>query len=315
MLSSDVSRKSILALADELYQRPRHNVGALVQRTAFSFLIFIYFALGLRDKFFAVIEEVQELAVRTKQPNLELISMSQRARLCILGGQLEEALELGDQILSRADELSLQNYLAGGGFWPQHLRGLTYLGRATEGVASWTGREGPFVAVALAAAGRRDEAQASLARATDQWRTPAFAGLEEFRAFFGVIALEVEVALRQTEPAREMLAALHLAELAPFHPIAMVGTARILGEANLLTGNAARAREAFATALQRSEAIRFRPEIALTRLDLAELLLEHYPDEREAAIEHLDFAIAEFGEMKMQPSLERALRHLGLLRA
>ena len=30
---------------------------------------------------------------------------------------------------------------------------------------------------------------------------------------------------------------------------------------------------------------------------------------------HLDFAIAEFTEMKMQPSLERALRHKGLLSA
>ena len=61
--------------------------------------------------------------------------------------------------------------------------------------------------------------------------------------------------------------------------------------------------------------LRFRPEIALIRLDLAELLLEHYPDERGAAIEHLDFAISEFREMKMQPSLERALRHRELLKA
>ena len=61
--------------------------------------------------------------------------------------------------------------------------------------------------------------------------------------------------------------------------------------------------------------MRFRPEIALTRLELAELLLEHYPDERATAIEHLDFAIGEFREMKMQPSLERALRHRGLLKA
>ena len=53
----------------------------------------------------------------------------------------------------------------------------------------------------------------------------------------------------------------------------------------------------------------------LTSLSLAELLLEHYPDERDAAIEHLDFAIAEFREMKMQPSLERALRYRGLLKA
>jgi hypothetical protein len=61
--------------------------------------------------------------------------------------------------------------------------------------------------------------------------------------------------------------------------------------------------------------LRFRPELALSRLGLAELLLEHYPDERDAAIEHLDFAIAEFREMKMQPALERALRHRGLLKA
>jgi hypothetical protein len=82
-----------------------------------------------------------------------------------------------------------------------------------------------------------------------------------------------------------------------------------------LLGRIDEARGYYAQALTVCEKVRFRPEIALIRLDLAELLLEHYPDEREAAIEHLDFAIAEFGEMKMQPSLERALRHRGLLRA
>jgi len=61
--------------------------------------------------------------------------------------------------------------------------------------------------------------------------------------------------------------------------------------------------------------MRFRPELALTRLQLAELLLEHYPDEKSEALEHLEFAIKEFREMKMQPSLERALRHKEILGA
>ena len=61
--------------------------------------------------------------------------------------------------------------------------------------------------------------------------------------------------------------------------------------------------------------MRFRPEVALTRLQLAELLLEHYPEQQAEAKEHLDFAIGEFREMKMQPSLERALRHRRLLKA
>jgi len=61
--------------------------------------------------------------------------------------------------------------------------------------------------------------------------------------------------------------------------------------------------------------MRFRPELALTRLQLAELLLERCPKERAAALEHLDFAIAEFRDMKMRPWLERALKHKEILKA
>ena len=45
----------------------------------------------------------------------------------------------------------------------------------------------------------------------------------------------------------------------------------------------------------------------MTRLQLCELLLDHYPGERPEALKHLDFAIDELQDMKMQPSLERAL--------
>ena len=61
--------------------------------------------------------------------------------------------------------------------------------------------------------------------------------------------------------------------------------------------------------------MRFRPELALTRLQLAELLLDNYPDEKKEALEHLDFAINEFREMKMKPSLEKALRRKEILGA
>ena len=51
-----------------------------------------------------------------------------------------------------------------------------------------------------------------------------------------------------------------------------------------------------------------RPEVARVRLRLAELLLEQVPAERAAALDHLDFAIAELREMKIQPALEEAMR-------
>ena len=91
--------------------------------------------------------------------------------------------------------------------------------------------------------------------------------------------------------------------------------ARHLGAAAALLGEPDKARTYYHQALEACAKIGFRPEIALTRLQVAELLLEHYPDERPEAMEHLDFAIGEFRDMKMQPSLERALRHREILKA
>jgi len=91
--------------------------------------------------------------------------------------------------------------------------------------------------------------------------------------------------------------------------------ARHLGAAAALLDRPAEARQHYQEALKVASDMRFRPELALTRLQLAELLLEHYPQEKSDALDHLDFAINEFREMKMQPSLEMALRHKEILGA
>jgi tetratricopeptide (TPR) repeat protein len=90
---------------------------------------------------------------------------------------------------------------------------------------------------------------------------------------------------------------------------------RHLGGAAALLERYDEARNYYSEAIKVCTEMPFRPELALTRLQLAELLLEHYPDEKKEALEHLDFAIKEFREMKMQPSLERALRHKNILKA
>ena len=79
--------------------------------------------------------------------------------------------------------------------------------------------------------------------------------------------------------------------------------ARHLGAAALLE-RYDEARKYYKEAIKICTEMSFRPKLALTHLQLAELLLEH-----------LDFAIKEFREMKMQPSLERALRHKEILKA
>jgi hypothetical protein len=106
-------------------------------------------------------------------------------------------------------------------------------------------------------------------------------------------------------------------------------------------GAARRGRRDAGATLEACEKIRFRPEIALIHLELAELLLEgagainRAPtpgraggracskpaptgtpgNDRSEALGHLDIAIAELRDMKMQPFLERALRHKDVLKA
>ena len=105
-----------------------------------------------------------------------------------------------------------------------------------------------------------------------------------------------------------------LPDLTTTVPLA-ISRARLKASCALVVGDPSAARQSSEAAVSFCSAVRCRPELSLSRLELAELLLEHYPDEHDAAIEHLDFAIAELRDMKMQPALERALRHRGLLKA
>jgi DNA-binding CsgD family transcriptional regulator len=84
--------------------------------------------------------------------------------------------------------------------------------------------------------------------------------------------------------------------------------ARSLGDAAALAGDRTAARGYYVRALETAGKIRFRPELALTHLRLAELLLKEADDgERSDALAHLDIAIPELKDMKMQPALDRAV--------
>jgi DNA-binding NarL/FixJ family response regulator len=88
----------------------------------------------------------------------------------------------------------------------------------------------------------------------------------------------------------------------------VVSFGRLLGEAAAMLGRPDEARTYFQQALDVCVKVRFRPEIALIRLDLAELLSNSAAEDRAQAFEHLQFVAAEFEDMHMQPSLERARR-------
>lgn len=126
------------------------------------------------------------------------------------------------------------------------------------------------------------------------------------------VLLETAVLVRDREAAALLASALDDVTANP-RPLSAV-TRHLAGAARLL-GDREAARAHYQRALEWATGIRFRPEVALARLDLAELMLEGSPEEQAEAREHLDFAIPELQAMKMQPALERALRYRASLRA
>jgi DNA-binding CsgD family transcriptional regulator len=87
----------------------------------------------------------------------------------------------------------------------------------------------------------------------------------------------------------------------------LVSYGRLLGQAAVMLGRAGQARDYYEQALDVCSRARCRPELALTRLALAELLLAEFPDDQAMAVEQLRMAISEFDSMHVQPSLTRAL--------
>jgi DNA-binding NarL/FixJ family response regulator len=86
------------------------------------------------------------------------------------------------------------------------------------------------------------------------------------------------------------------------------GVARHLVEAAALAGERTAAHAYYVLALETAGKIRFRPELALTHLRMAELLLEGPDDANESeALAHLNVALPELRDMHMQPALDRGL--------
>jgi ATP/maltotriose-dependent transcriptional regulator MalT len=123
-----------------------------------------------------------------------------------------------------------------------------------------------------------------------------------------VLLLQAAVVLKHQAAAQALAARLVcVAHLTAAHPICTC-VARHLGDASALAGDRNAARAYYKQALESARKIRFRPELALNHLRLAELLFEEAGDAaRSEALDHLDLAIPELRDMKMQPALSRAL--------
>ena len=226
---------------------------------------------------------------------------------------MEEALEAGKRIVTRSDEVGTP--VIGRQFASAAtLRPLLYLGRAEEVEETRRGRvSAPRRVLRLAHLGSFTEARHALRQHLDEQGIGP--DEDETAAEDLVMLLEAAVLLEERDVAATLSSRLSSLSLLATSWADSTCIARLLAGAAALAGETKKAREFYQQALEISKRIRNRPEIALARLGLAELLLEHFREEQTEALEDLDFALAEFREMKMQPSLKRALSRREILKA
>ena len=294
--------EEILAIARETAELPERGVNVRTLGQVFSQSGMRFLEWADRTRAEAQWARLAALAERTRDPDVMLRSHERQGVLRYCDGRLEQVVEMHREYLHMAEEFGVGPRAAMAAGFPA--RALLLLGRPEEASTFINGRNRwaeAQTALQLAHAGRQREASEAL----KQLRGETVGGPR-------VLLLETALLLRHQEEAERLAVDFLRSES---RLISVTCVARLLGEAAVLAGKAEPARGHYRKALEVCTSARHRPELALTHLELAELLLEHYPDERAEAIEHLDFAIAEFREMKMQPSLERALKHKGLLHA
>jgi len=304
----------------------RREQGRASSRTFGVFLVYLlwsFLSWGERAQAEETSRRVKEIAERTKDSLLSIWWLAVDATFMAIDGRLEETVQAGDQLRLRATELGLPGFGRHRAFLVT-LRFLCYLGRPEEAAAAQPdearaaateGRSLAFASqrtLALAHAGLWPEARGLLDRLAERLRTAD----TSFDVSYSALTNYLEAAVMAGNRELAALICPRLAGLAALvESSVLTCVARHLGAASALLGEREQARQHYEQALELAAKVRFRPETALTHLQLAELLLMNYPDERAEALEHLDFAIAEFREMKMQPSLERALRHKDVLKA
>lgn len=314
-----------LTLAEEFSDVSREGVS---ERTLFTMLVrsqSVLMAGGRRNRAEQLWQELDRLAARTHDAGILIWPLLREGLLANLDGDLEHAAELRSRISTRADELGVS---AAGRLFGEHIamRPLLNLGRAEEELGylpeaerlagskafSSTARYA-WGTLCLAHMGRTTEAQAQLRKHLEELNLSR--DEDETPGTMLVTLLECAVLIKDREAVSLLAGRLKGHVAIATSDLFLVNVGRNLGQAAVLLENREDARANYARALDWATSIRYRPEIALTRFELAELLFADAEDGTEADSSelrsevqaHLDFVIDEFRAMKMQPALDRAV--------
>lgn len=295
-----------LNLAEELAQKTRAGISMHVHIGALAWIGYVFLEFRQRRRAEEFFNQFKEMVERTGQSIQMTISMWLDCTLATLDGRLEDAVEIGQSMLRRSEQLGIaQNTNRAslfGSFMP-----LLHLGRLDEIPRLF--KASPFLDRPHVRANIGQDAE--VVKIMEQWvveRPGIDSADDETPVYIDMLLLQAAVRIGYSPAAELLLRRFADCSFSTTGIIYLTCISRHLGAAAALLRRPEDARRHYDEALKVCTEMRFRPELALTRLQIAELLLEHYPGEKSDALQHLDFAIKEFREMKMQPSLDRAMK-------
>jgi hypothetical protein len=300
---------------------PINNENNQFMGNALSSIGGAYLMAGMRKHAEEVWDEAQDLWKTRDDLSSQLHHLMIESVRAVLDGRLEEAVELSEQIRDLSEEAGI---LAGMLTWVRRggMRAHIYRGISREELDRWHpgfwDRESqwasPIHSLILAHWGQYEKVIETLDNEVVN-RPGMGSDNDDTMTWRDTFFLEVSVLSGHKKSAQLLYDRLNIPGLVTQGPDVPTCIPRHLGGVMALLGEHDKAREHYNDAVKVCTEMPFRPELALSRLELAELLLDHYPEEKAEATKHLDFAIKEFREMKMQPSLERALRRKDILKA
>ncbi|HEY93899.1 MAG TPA: protein kinase [Dehalococcoidia bacterium] len=273
-----------------------------------------YLSEGRRDRFEEVKNELLAYSELTGLMGPNLWVQVLNGVTAVLDGHFEEAITISEEILNwgKAEQLESLAFMTTIMFV---CNAQIYLNRSLDTVEqAFSSSPNVFLCLVKAILGKTDEA-AQILDDTVVKRPDIGTDEDDAQITFDVLALQASVLIKHKKAAKLLYNRLESIDLCLTGWAFPTCIPHHLGGAAALLGRYNEAREHYKDSFRICTEINFRPELALTHLNFAELLLDHFPKEKAEAIEHLDFAIKEFREMKMQLSLERALRRKDILKA
>jgi DNA-binding CsgD family transcriptional regulator len=295
-------------LERELSSRPHTGLRTYPLAARLLSVARIHLGRGDREAAEQAWRELLDITEQRRDMRMEVWALTAPISIAVLDGRLEEAIDLVETQRRLAQETGILGVQFGLGFpltKVPNARVHQMLGRDVEPLLpDFEGPAARTVAarvLVLAYLGRCDESMALLFSAGD-------ISSHDDETWLMSLAdlLEASVICRNTAVAAVLVA--RLARFAGGLHGYLVSFGRLLGEAAVTLGQFDAAREYYRQAIEVCQKTRFRPELALTRLDMSELLVTHFPAERAEALQQLGLATTELSAMRMQPGLERALR-------